>query len=125
MRSLNNLILLVLAAAVAAASPFIASALLRHVGGAAPRIAIALLPVAAFAIFVLAELRWLRATDEFHRRVALESLAIAFPIALALAVACDALQKAGLIHELTIGDVWPYMALLWAPALAVALLRYR
>ena len=121
----RNPALLLIAGALSAGSVFIASALLRHVDGMQGRVAVAFIPVAAFVFFVFAEVRWLRSTDEFHRQVALESLAIAFPAAIALAVACEALQKAGVVTGVSVGDLWPYMALLWLPSLAFALLRYR
>lgn len=89
------------------------------------RVAAALLPVPFFVVFILAELRWVRESDEFHRNVLLESLAIAFPAAIVLAVVVEALQKAGLVTGWSIGDVWPWMALLWIPALWIALRRYR
>ena len=100
--------------------------LLRHVeiAGAA-RLAVGLLPVPFFIAFIIAELRWIRSADEFHRRVVLESLAIAFPAALVLAVAVEGLQKAGVVTDWTVGDVWPWMALLWVPAVWVSYRRYR
>ena len=89
------------------------------------RIAIALLPLPFFFAFIWAELRWIRHQDEFHRGVLLESLAIAFPMAIALAVVIESLQKAGLVQTLSVGDVWPWMALTWLPALWIAVRRYK
>ena len=89
------------------------------------RIAIALLPLPFFFAFIWAELRWIRHQDEFHRGVLLESLAIAFPMAIALAVVIESLQKAGLVPTLSVGDVWPWMALTWLPALWIAVRRYK
>ena len=66
-----------------------------------------------------------RHQDEFHRGVLLESLAIAFPMAIALAVVIESLQKAGLLPTLSVGDVWPWMALTWLPALWIAVRRYK
>jgi hypothetical protein len=89
------------------------------------RVAIALLPLPFFFAFIWAELRWIRQQDEFHRGVMLESLAIAFPMAIALAVIIESLQKAGLLPALSVGDVWPWMALTWLPALWIAVRRYK
>ena len=89
------------------------------------RVTIALLPLPFFFAFVWAELRWIRHQDEFHRGVLLESLAIAFPMAIALAVVIESLQKAGLLPTLSVGDVWPWMALTWLPALWIAVRRYK
>ena len=89
------------------------------------RIAIALLPLPFFFAFIWAELRWIRHQDEFHRGVLLESLAIAFPMAIALAVVIESLQKAGLVPTLSVGDLWPWMALTWLPALWIAVRRYK
>jgi hypothetical protein len=86
---------------------------------------VALLPVPFFIAFVFAELSWIRASDEFHKTVMLESLAIAFPSAITLAVVIEAVQKAGYATSLTIGDIWPWMALLWVPAIWIALGRFR
>jgi hypothetical protein len=89
------------------------------------RVAIALLPLPFFFAFVWAELRWIRQQDEFHRGVLLESLAIAFPMAIALAVVLESLQKAGLLQTLSVGDAWPWMALTWLPGLWIAVRRYK
>lgn len=91
----------------------------------AVRLVIALLPLPFFFAFIWAELRWIRQQDEFHRRVLLESLAIAFPAAIALAVVIESLEKAAVLPSLSVGDVWPWMALTWLPALWMARRRYR
>jgi hypothetical protein len=89
------------------------------------RLAIALLPLPFFIAFIVAEFRWMQGQDEFHRRLMLESLAIAFPFAIALAVLMEALQKAGFLSAFGIGDAWPLMALVWVPSLWIAARRYR
>ena len=86
---------------------------------------ISLLPIPFFIAFIWVELRWIRAQDEFYRGVILESLAIAFPLAIVIGVVVEALQKAGVLTTLTVGDVWPFMALMWLPALWIARRRYR
>jgi len=108
-------------ASVVAANAVLSNVQLAH----GVRAAVALLPLPFFFAFIWAELRWIRHQDEFHRGVLLESLAIAFPLAIALAVVIESLQKAGLLPTLSVGDVWPWMALTWVPALWIAVRRYK
>jgi heme/copper-type cytochrome/quinol oxidase subunit 2 len=109
----------------------IASALVAHradrLGIVSPvlRVVIALLPIPFFLLFIYAEFRWISEQDEFHRRVFLESLAIAFPLVIVEGVAVEALQTAGYLASVSIGDIWPLMALTWVPALLFAARRYR
>jgi hypothetical protein len=88
------------------------------------RLLVALVPGPFFVWFILAELRALTRSDEFQRRVLLESLAIAFPAAITIAVVVDGLQKGGFVSGWRIGDVWPFMALTWLPALWIVDRRY-
>jgi hypothetical protein len=88
------------------------------------RFLVAALPAPVFLWFIITELRWIRTLDEFQRRVMVEALAIAFPGAILLAVTVDALQKGGFVAGWSVGDVWPYMALLFVPALRYTLRRY-
>jgi hypothetical protein len=88
------------------------------------RFLVALVPGPVFVWFILVELRALRRADEFQRRVLLESLAIAFPAAITIAVVIDGLQKGGFVTAWTIGDLWPFLALTWLPALWIAGRRY-
>jgi hypothetical protein len=112
--------------ALAVGSVLAANALLRAADlSQIVRVAVALVPLPFFFGFIWAELRWIRHQDEFHRGVLLESLAIAFPLAIALAVVIEALEKAGVLQLLSIGDVWPWMALTWLPALWIARRRYQ
>jgi hypothetical protein len=116
----------VVAGLLAAASALLSSWLLRGQDhGVAGRVVLALLPVPFTALFIGAELRWIRRLDEFHRRVILDSLAIAFPAAILVAVVVEGLQKAGFVTGWTLGDVWPWMALTWVPALWIAYRRFR
>jgi hypothetical protein len=112
--------------ALSVGSTLVANALLR--GDSLPqatRVVVALVPLVFFFAFIWAELRWIRSQDEYHRAVLLESLAVAFPLAIAMGVVVESLQKAGLLASLTIGDVWPWMAVTWLPALWLARLRYK
>jgi hypothetical protein len=91
----------------------------------AMRVIVALIPVPFFLALIWFELRYVRSLDEFHRGVILESLAIAFPLAIVIGVVVESLQKAGLLMAWTIGDLWPFMALTWLPALWIARRRYK
>lgn len=118
---------LLLAAATSVASTIASHRLLdrMHAAPAALRLVIALAPIVFFILLILAQFRWLRAQDEFHRRIALESLAIAFPLVIAEAVTVEALQRAGFLTTITIGTLWPYMALTWVLSFWIAQRRYR
>ena len=117
---------LALIGALSIGSVVAGNAVLRNVQlGQGVRVAVALLPLPFFFAFIWAELRWIRVQDEFHRGVLLESLAIAFPLSIALAVVVESLQKAGLLPALSVGDVWPWMALTWLPAVWIAARRYK
>jgi hypothetical protein len=115
----------ILAAAAAGLAAFASSWLLQHAElKTITRVLAALVPGPFFVWFVLEELRWVRRMDEFQRRVVLDSLAIAFPIAITIGVVIDGLQKGGFVSTWTVGDVWPFMALVWLPALWIAGRRY-
>jgi hypothetical protein len=116
---------LVWAVALSVGSVIVSGILMRSLPHGAARTVIALLPVPFFIAFVFAQLSWIRASDEFHKAVMLESLAIAFPSAITLAVVIEAVQKAGYATSWTVGDIWPWMALLWLPAIWIALRRFR
>lgn len=114
-----------IAAAAAGGGAWLSGWLVRHVAmPGSVRLMIAFLPAPLFLWFILTELAALRRLDEFHRRVFLEGLAIAFPAAVLVGVTIDALQKGGFVRDWSIGDVWPFMALLWAPSLWFAYRRY-
>jgi hypothetical protein len=66
-----------------------------------------------------------RRADEFARRVLLESLAIAYPVAMLLGLTVEYLQKAGFLPGVNVGRVWPFQALMWVVAYAYAHWRYR
>jgi hypothetical protein len=99
--------------------------LLRHVAlPSAVRLLVAAIPAPVFLWFIVTELHLIRTFDEFQRRVVLEALAISFPVAILIAVTIDALQKGGFVAGWSVGDVWPFMALLFVPALLYTQRRY-
>ena len=105
-KSSINTLQLGLAGALSVVSAIASNAALECMepGSGFTRIIVALLPLPFFFAFIVAEFRWLSGQDEFHRRMMLESLAIAFPFAIAIAVALEALQKAGFLVDVGIGD---------------------
>lgn len=115
----------VIAGIVAGLTSLLSSWILRHsILPTEARVLVALVPGPFFVWFIFAELRWIRTFDEFQRRVVLDSLAIAFPSAITLGVVIDALQKGGFVTTWGVGDVWPFMAILWLPSLWIASRRY-
>jgi hypothetical protein len=91
------------------------------------RAAAALLPAIAMAAFLWVEISFLRQLDELHRRVQLEALAVAFPLALLLVFTVGSLERAGLHLE---GferprDLWPLVVIPYPIGLLLAWRRYR
>ncbi len=89
------------------------------------RLCLALVPVALWAGAIALLVRAVRALDELQRRIQLEALAIAFPAAMLLGMGVEYLQKAGFARDVTVGELWPVMFLLYLPALLFAHWRYR
>ena len=91
------------------------------------RLAIGLMAVAAFGLFIVAEVRMLRQLDEMHRQIQLEALAIAFPTAILLVFTLGVLERAGIVvwGFQRLRDVWPLVALPYMVGLAIATRRYR
>jgi hypothetical protein len=91
------------------------------------RAAAALLPVIGMTAFLWVEVSYLRQLDELHRRVQLEALAIAFPLALLLVFTVGSLERAGVHIE---GferprDLWPLVVIPYPIGLLFAWRRYR
>jgi hypothetical protein len=91
----------------------------------AGRLVLAMIPVALWSGAITMLVLTVRALDELQRRIQLEALAIAFPAAMMIGMTVEYLQKAGFAHSVGVGDVWPFMFLLYVPALAFAHWRYR
>lgn len=91
------------------------------------RAAAALLPAIAMAAFLWVEVSYLRQLDELHRRVQLEALAIAFPLALLLVFTVGSLERAGvqLRGFERPRDLWPLVVIPYPVGLLVAWRRYR
>lgn len=94
--------------------------------GSTAALALALLPVPAFAGLIYAYTRAVRSMDELGRRIQLEALALAFPIALLVAFTAGLLDLAG-FHGAGNWDLprlWPLLLLPYWFGLARAQRRY-
>lgn len=91
------------------------------------RLGLALLPAIPFAVFLVAFINHLRRLDEMQRRIHLEALAIAFPLAVLLLMTLGSLERAGLItvEGRFFRDLWGFLPVLYAIGLAIACRRYR
>lgn len=104
----------------------VCSTLLKDAGyGSGTRLALALTPVTLFVGLIGLMVKQVRRLDELQRRIQLEALAVAFPAAGAMGLGVEYLQKAGFAEGWTIGDVWPWMFLVYVPAYLFAHRRYR
>ncbi|HEU0296682.1 MAG TPA: hypothetical protein VFR47_28355 [Anaerolineales bacterium] len=91
------------------------------------RIVVALLPIVPFALFLGLMLAGIRQMDELHRRVHLEALAIAYPLAMLLFMLLGLLE---LVIPLSPEDwsyrhVWQFLPLLYFLGLAFTWRRYQ
>jgi len=91
------------------------------------RIIVALMPIVPFAIFLGLMLAGIRQMDELHRKVHLEALAIAFPLAMLLLMLLGLLE---LVIPLSPEDwsyrhVWQFLPLLYFLGLAFTWRRYQ
>jgi hypothetical protein len=116
-------------AASGLAVSFVAAVILIESGDlpAPARAAAALLPAIAMAAFLWVEIAYVRQLDELHRRVQLEALAVAFPLAILLVFTVGSLERAGVQLE---GferprDLWPLVIIPYPIGLLFAWRRYR
>jgi hypothetical protein len=91
------------------------------------RIVVVLLPVPAFAWFMLAWAQEVRASDELRRRIQLEALAFAFPAFTLLLMTLGLLQMVVELppQDLSYRHVWAMTPLFYYLGLALANRRYR
>lgn len=91
------------------------------------RIVVALVPLLPFAWFLWFVISGIRSLDELERRVHLEALAIAYPLAILLLMTLGLLQ---LVIELPSEDwsyrhVWVYLPIFYFLGLAISWRRYK
>ena len=90
-------------------------------------LALALLPVPFLAALLYAYVRSVRELDELGRRIQLEALAIAFPIALVIVFTAGLMHLAGFQGEgnWDLPRLWPFLILPYWLGLAWANRRYQ
>ena len=91
------------------------------------KVAMVLLPVVPFAVFLFRFIGYVRSLDELHRRVHLEALALAFPIATLFLMTLGLVEKAGALSAKywSYQDVWYYLPIFYLIAVAISWRRYR
>jgi hypothetical protein len=87
------------------------------------RAGLALLPAAAFLVFVLEQARFLRRADELERRIQVEALGFGFVLATALVMALGHLQQGGVLHGAP-QETWAVIPLCYYIGLFRARRRY-
>lgn len=111
-------------------SYFGARAALEWMGDAQPagiRLAVALIPIAPFVAFIWKFIGSIREADELERRIQLESLAIAFPLAVVLLMILALVQLAMPLNpdDWSYRHVWPFLPMFYLAGQAVARRRYQ
>jgi hypothetical protein len=86
------------------------------------RFVAALIPAPAFLVFIWAMVRGARKADELQRRIQLEALAIAWPLAVGIVMTISLLQKAGFLEW---EPMWVYLPLTYFLGLAIAMRRFQ
>ena len=90
------------------------------------RLAIALIPMPAFAAFLVQFIRALRTADELERRIQLEALAVAFPLGLVMLTTLGLVQRAIDLpfEDWSYNHIWPQFILFYLFGLFLARRRY-
>jgi drug/metabolite transporter (DMT)-like permease len=91
------------------------------------RVAVALIPIVPFVAFLLSFIRTMRAADELERRIQLEALAIAYPLAIVLIMLLALVQLAVPLNpnDWSYRHVWPFLPIFWLAGQAIARRRYQ
>lgn len=91
------------------------------------RVAAALAPVLPTALFLWYAIRGIRSLDELHRRVHLEALVIAYPLAILLLVTLGLLELAVDLpaEDWSYRHLWPYLTVFYLLGLAISWKRYK
>ncbi len=91
------------------------------------RVIVALAPMLPFAFFLLFILASIHSMDELQRRIQLEALAIAFPLAILLFMLLGLLQLAIPLspEDWSYRHTWGYLPLLYFLGVAIASRRYQ
>ncbi len=91
------------------------------------RIVVALAPMVPFAFFLGFMLAGIRSMDELHRRIQLEALAIAFPLAILFFMMLGLLELAIPLssEDWSYRHTWSYLPLFYFIGLSIASRRYQ
>lgn len=101
---------------------------IEHVSpGSVLALSLALLPAPFFALLIYAYIRQVRSMDELARRIQLEALTIAFPVALLFVFTIGLLDLAGFhgSQNFDAPRLWPVMLLPYWIAIVLVERRYR
>ena len=90
------------------------------------RLALSLVPTPLFAWFLWNFVRSIRGADELERRIQLEALAVAFPLACLLITTLGLVQRAVTLNfeDWSYNHIWPMFALFYFVGLMLARRRY-
>ena len=91
------------------------------------RVVVALTPILPFALFLILMMGGIRQMDELHRKVHLEALAIAFPLAMLLLMLLGLLELAIPLSpdDWSYRHVWSFLPLFYFLGLAFTWRRYQ
>jgi hypothetical protein len=91
------------------------------------RLAVALVPFVPFVFFLYAFISYLRKADEMERRINLEALAWAYPLAMILIMLLALIQLAVPLNpdDWSYRHVWPFFWVFWLGGQAFARKRYQ
>lgn len=91
------------------------------------RVVIAIIPIVPFALFVIFVLAHIRQMDELHRKVHLEALAIAFPLAMLLLMLLGLLELVIPLspENWSYRHTWYFLPLFYFTGLAFTWRRYQ
>lgn len=91
------------------------------------RVAVALLPIVPFVLFLSMVLTQIRSLDELWRRIHLEALAIAFPLAILLLMILGLMELAtGLSpNDWSYRHVFVFLPMFYLIGLAISVRRYK
>jgi hypothetical protein len=91
------------------------------------RVTVALVPVLPTALLLWCAIAGIRGMDELHRRVHLEALAVAYPLAILLIMTLGLLQLAIDLspHDWSYRHVWPFLFIFYFLGLTLAWRRYQ
>lgn len=91
------------------------------------KVSVALLPVPIFAAFLVMAIRMIRGMDKLERRIHLEALAIAYPLALLLLMTLALMQRAVNLsfEDWSYAHVWIYLPIFYFLSLGLVSGRYK